>query len=221
MLGISKAEMLGKSNYAYSVPFYGNARPGLIDLVLHEDPEMEKKYTTLTRKGDQLIAEVFAEDLNGGKGEYLWKVASPLYDRNGKVRGAIESIRIVTDRKHAEEELRQSRQILEAVINTLPVRVFWKDKNLTFLGCNTLFAQDAGFEKPEEIIGKDDFVMGWWEQADLYRADDRLVIESGKPKLLIEEPQTTPSGERINLLTSKVPLKDANGADHWCAGDLP
>jgi PAS domain S-box-containing protein len=212
MLGISKAEMLGKTNYAYSVPFYGTTRPSLIDIVLHEDPEIEKKYLTMVRKGDQLIAEVFLKNLNRGKGEYLWLIASPLYDRSGKVRGAIESIRIVTDRKRAEDELRESRQILEAVINTLPVRVFWKDKNLTFLGCNTLFAQDAGFEKPEQIIGKDDFVMGWWEQAELYRADDRMVIESGIPKLLIEEPQTTPSGERINLLTSKVPLRDATGA---------
>jgi PAS domain S-box-containing protein len=211
VLGISKAEILGKKDYEYSDPVYGDNRPGLLHLVLKEDPEQEKKYTTLTRKGDQLIAEVFAQNLNEGKGEYLWMIAAPLYDWNGKVSGAIESIRVVTDRKHAEEELRQSRQILEAVINTLPVRVFWKDKNLTFLGCNTLFAQDAGFDKPEQIIGKDDFVMGWWEHAELYRADDRLVIESGKPKLLIEEPQTTPSGERINLLTSKVPLKDANG----------
>jgi PAS domain S-box-containing protein len=211
MLGIPKAEMLGKRDYAYSVPFYGTTRPSLIDLVLHEDLEMEKKYSALIRRGDQLIAEIFMKNLNQGNGEYLWLIASPLYDRNGKVRGSIESIRIVTDRKHAEEELRQSRQILEAVINTLPVRVFWKDRNLTFLGCNTLFAQDAGFEKPEQVIGKDDYVMGWWEQADRYRADDRLVIESGIPKLSIEEPQTTPSGERLHLLTSKVPLRDANG----------
>jgi PAS domain S-box-containing protein len=117
----------------------------------------------------------------------------------------------ITERKRAEEALRESRQILETIINTIPVRVFWKDKNLTYLGCNTQFARDAGFEKPEEIIGKDDYAMGWGKQAELYRADDRLVIESGRPRLLIEEPQTTPSGEEISLLTSKVPLKNVTG----------
>ena len=117
----------------------------------------------------------------------------------------------ITDRKRFEEVIRESRQILDAIINTIPARVFWKDKDLTYIGCNTQFARDAGFEKPEDVIGKDDYTMSWREQAELYRADDRLVIESGRPRLLIEEPQTTPSREKISLLTSKVPLKDATG----------
>ncbi len=112
MLGISKADMLGKSNYSYSVPFYGITRPSLIDLVLHEDLEVEAKYSTLLRKGDQLIAEVFINNLNGGKGEYLWLIASPLYERNGTVRGAIESIRTITDRKRAEEAFKETNKKL-------------------------------------------------------------------------------------------------------------
>ncbi|HBC47267.1 MAG TPA: hypothetical protein DCZ43_09495, partial [candidate division Zixibacteria bacterium] len=112
----------------------------------------------------------------------------------------------------AEEALRESHEVLQAILNSIPARVFWKDKNLLLLGCNTAFAKDAGFEKPEDILGKDDFYMGWRDQAELYRADDRMVIESGKAKLNIDEPQTTPSGEQIHLLTSKVPLRDADGA---------
>ncbi|HTY52338.1 MAG TPA: PAS domain S-box protein [Methanomicrobiales archaeon] len=120
-------------------------------------------------------------------------------------------IRDITERKRAEEALRDSRQILAGILNTIPVRVFWKDKNLTYLGCNVPFARDAGFENPEDIIGKDDYAMGWRDQAELYRADDRAVIESRKSKLMIEEPQTTPAGESIILLTNKVPLLDAKG----------
>ncbi len=112
MLGISKADMLGKSHYAYSVPFYGTIRPSLIDLVLKQDLEVEAKYSTLLRKGDQLIAEVFIKNLNGGKGEYLWLIASPLYERNGTVRGAIESIRTITDRKRAEEAFKETNKKL-------------------------------------------------------------------------------------------------------------
>ena len=92
------------------------------------------------------------------------------------------------------------------------MRVFWKDRDLPYLGCNAPFARDAGFEKPEDLIGKDDHAMGWREQAELYQADDRAVIESGDAKLLFEETQTTPSGERIHLLTSKLPLRAADGA---------
>ena len=119
--------------------------------------------------------------------------------------------RDVTIRKRAEEELRKSKQIVEGVFDAIPVRVFWKDKNLVYLGCNAIFARDAGFADPRDVIGKDDYQMGWRDQAELYRADDRQVIESGGSKVLKEEPQTTPDGKTITLLTSKVPLRDPNG----------
>ena len=93
----------------------------------------------------------------------------------------------------------------------MPARIFWKDKNLIYLGCNAPFARDAGFSDPEEVVGKDDYQMAWRDQAELYRSDDRQVIESGRSKLLIEEPQTTPDGKVITLLTSKVPLRRRNG----------
>ncbi len=114
-------------------------------------------------------------------------------------------------RKSQEEVLRQSQQIIAAILNAVPARIFWKDKNLVYLGCNTPFARDAGFSRPEDLIGKDDYQMGWRDQAELYRAADRAVIESGQSRLLIDEPQTTPDGKTIRLLTSKVPLRDADG----------
>ncbi len=141
----------------------------------------------------------------------LLVTGTPQLDENGVVSGTFGVFRDITNLKRAEEALRESRGVLQAVLNSIPVRVFWKDRNLKFLGCNTPFAQDAGFEKPEDIIGKDDHAMGWRNQADLYRADDLRVIESGNTRLHIEEPQTTPSGEQIHLLTSKVPLRDVNG----------
>ena len=44
----------------------------------------------------------------------------------------------------------------------------------------------------------------------MYRRDDRQVIESGRSKILIEEPQTTPDGKTITLLTSKIPLRSSH-----------
>ena len=122
-----------------------------------------------------------------------------------------ELVKEITERKQAEEALRVSQQIIEGIINAIPVRVFWKDKALVYLGCNVIFARDAGFADPKDIVGKDDYQMGWRDQAELYRGDDRQVIESGCPKLLIEEPQTTPEGNTITLLTSKIPLRSSKG----------
>ena len=107
--------------------------------------------------------------------------------------------------------LDENRQIIEGIIDTVPARVFWKDMNLFYLGWNTLFINDAGFADSKDIIGNDDYQMVWRDQAQLYRDDDHPVIKSGASKLLIEEPQTTPEGKIITLLTSKIPLRDSSG----------
>lgn len=118
----------------------------------------------------------------------------------------------ITRLKETETALQQSKLFIKNVLDTIPVRVFWKDKNLHYLGCNRPFAQDAGFNNPEELTGKTDYDMVWANEAEFYRADDRSVIETGVPKLGYEEPQTTPDGNTIWLRTSKMPLKDENGA---------
>ncbi|HUX83420.1 MAG TPA: EAL domain-containing protein [Halothiobacillus sp.] len=103
------------------------------------------------------------------------------------------------------------RDLLISIIENIPIRVFWKDMNSRYLGCNTLFARDAGLSSPADLLGKDDEQMSWHDQAELYRADDKRVMESGLPELNYVEPQTTPDGQTIWLRTSKVPLQDAEG----------
>ncbi len=139
------------------------------------------------------------------------EVSTRMIYRGGKPVGVQCIARDITERRRAEEALRASQKMIEEIINAIPVRVFWKDRNLIYLGCNTEFARDAGFTDPKDVIGKDDYQMGWREQAELYRADDRQVIESGGSKFLIEEPQRTSEGNTITLLTSKIPLRNSNG----------
>ena len=127
-------------------------------------------------------------------------------------------VRDITDRKAAENALKErefqlaeANQMLELILNTIPVRVFWKDKNFKFLGCNKLFAGDAGYDDPKFLIGKTDYDFNWKEQADLYRADDKKVLASSSPILNIEEPQTTPDGDMIWLKTNKIQLRNRYG----------
>ena len=119
--------------------------------------------------------------------------------------------REIEERKKAERALHESQQMLQSVLDTIPVRVFWKDLDSSYLGCNHAFALDAGLQSPEEIIGRNDFDMVWAEQADLFQSDDRSVMKTGRPKLGYEEPQTTLDGKKMWLLTNKVPLLDAKG----------
>jgi PAS domain S-box-containing protein len=140
------------------------------------------------------------------------QMAERVAERTAELASVNEALQAENaERKRGEESLRASQQLIEGIINAIPVRVFWKDKNLVYLGCNAVFARDAGFAEPKDLIGKDDYQMGWRDQAELYRAGDRQVIESGCPSPLVEEPQTTPEGNTITLLTSKIPLRGPKG----------
>ena len=110
MTGVPKAEVLGKGDHAYAVPFYGAPRPILIDLVMDGESAFESKYESLEKHGNTLYAESFVPLAYGGKGAYLWAKASRLFDRDGNLIGAIESIRDITDRKNAEESLLDSEK---------------------------------------------------------------------------------------------------------------
>ncbi len=98
--------------------------------------------------------------------------------------------------------------LLQAILENVPARIFWKDSELRYLGCNGQFAKDAGCSSPGELIGKSDFELVWKDQAELYRADDTSVMASGVSKLQYEERQTTPDGKIIWLSSSKVPLRN-------------
>jgi PAS domain S-box-containing protein len=107
--------------------------------------------------------------------------------------------------------LETNLQLLPLIMDNIPQAVFWKDRDLIYLGCNQAFAEDAGLDSPEQIIGKTDYDMPWTDQAELYRSDDAQVIESGEAKVNFEEPQTNPSGEITWLRTSKIPVRDESG----------
>lgn len=132
-------------------------------------------------------------------------------DPEGAPAGYTAVVRDRTARHRTEAALLESREMLRQVLDTIPVRVFWKDRRSRFLGCNKHVAKDAGLASADDIVGKTDYDLAFHEQAALYQADDQEVMESGVPKVAYEEPQTTPEGGQIWLRTSKIPLRDHQG----------
>lgn len=121
-------------------------------------------------------------------------------------------VRDISKRKEVEEAAFRSLSLLQSVLHATPIRVFWKDRQSRFLGCNQNFAIDAGCANAEEIVGKTDAELAWRSQAALYQVDDRQVMESGRAKLDFEEPGTARDGKLVWLRTSKVPLRDEQGS---------
>ena len=146
-------------------------------------------------------------------GDSVWLIANfTLVDEDSAGGGIVEGTLIdITERKRAEEELYGSRQMLQSILDAIPQRVFWKDQSCTYLGCNRAFALDAGLKTPAEIIGKTDFELAWTGMAEVYRADDKAMMEQGSAKLNFEECQTRPDGSRLWLQTNKLPMRNREG----------
>lgn len=199
-----------KSILGYAEQDIGNSRDEWVALIHPDDLEatMAAVQAYLDGKTPDYANE---HRVRSKDGHYKW-----ILDRGTVVSRSDDSrpLRMIgthadiSERKQAEETLLASRELLHTIIETAPIRVFWKDTALRYLGCNSVFAADAGRSSPEELVGKDDFQMAWREQAARYRADDQMILESGRPKLFYEEPQTTHDGRTIWLRTSKVPLRD-------------
>jgi PAS domain S-box-containing protein len=113
--------------------------------------------------------------------------------------------------KVQENRLAQSQQTLQAIVDNIPRAIFWKDRELRFMGCNKIFASIAGADSISQIIGKTDFDMAWSAQAEAYRKDDIEVMRTGKGKLDIEEVNVNSDGQESWVRTSKVPIVTAEG----------
>ncbi|WP_071190003.1 PAS domain S-box protein [Trichormus sp. NMC-1] len=114
-------------------------------------------------------------------------------------------------RQQTERALQESQILLQFVMDSLPIAIFWKDRNCRYLGCNRQLLLDAGLSSAAEIIGKTDFDLVWREQAPLYQADDRIVMESGTPKFNIEQTFTKHGNIHRWLNTNKIPMQNADG----------
>ncbi|NJL35531.1 MAG: PAS domain S-box protein [Leptolyngbyaceae cyanobacterium SM1_4_3] len=143
---------------------------------------------------------------------------------NGKVQ--IEEVRIVvsdedevlvivrdiSDRKRAENKLKESQEFLQLIINNIPQWIYWKDRNSVYLGCNRNLARAVGLEKSEDIIGKTDYDFPIpKEQADHFRESDADLIETGTSALHVIETMFLADGSQIWIDSSKIPLHDAAG----------
>ncbi len=109
LTGKPASAMLGCGGYAYGNALYGEPRPVLIDLIFEPDLNMRADYPLLHEKGEILNVETFIETVYQGRGAYLWAQAAALYDEEGEMHGAIETIKDITALKRTEQELIQAK----------------------------------------------------------------------------------------------------------------
>jgi PAS domain S-box-containing protein len=177
MTGVKAKDILGKGNYEHALHFYGDRRPMLLDLVLDPGSIKEEDYSLFKRQGELLIAERYIPHIKS----FLWGKASPLYDRNNKVVGAIQSLRDITEQKRAEEALRESERRLADIIDFLPDPTYAIDLEGRIIAWNRAMEEMTGV-KAKDILGK-----GNYEHALHFYGERRpmlvdLVLDPGSIK---------------------------------------
>jgi PAS domain S-box-containing protein len=155
LTGIPAESMIGKGDYEYALPFYHERKPMLANLIFMHEAEIEKRYDSVERIGDTLVVDIFISDFQPG-GVFFWAKASPLYDPQGNVTGAIETIRDITDRKRAEQEVVRSRRSLADIISFLPDATFAIDREGMVITWNKAMEELTGIPAAS-IIGKGDY----------------------------------------------------------------
>jgi len=112
LTGYKSIDMLGKGNYEYSIPFYGNRQPLIIDLINIDDNTLFTKYKDIERIGDILKAETYVPLLKGQE-RFLIVRASALYDKDNNFIGAIEIIEDATEKQYQKEKIEKQSQELK------------------------------------------------------------------------------------------------------------
>ena len=163
MTGVPAAEMIGKGDHEYAVPFYGCRKAMLLDLAGLPEEELKNKYESISYRNGKLEA-VAIKAVLAGREAVLYATAGKLYDDRGNVTGAIESIREVTGQYHMEEMLQSQYVSLKAqheklaelwtVIEHSPSIVMITDARGRIEYVNPKYTQVSGYTL-EEVAGND------------------------------------------------------------------
>ena len=201
----------------------------------NENELTEKTFQDVTLPEDRAVGDELVRRLLSGEikmfnlekrylhknGNIIWGLVSSslIRDVRNKPLHFVSQIQDITERKRIEEELSKHQRMLSHILNSIPQSIFWKDRNSVYLGCNEVFAREAGLANPEQIVGKTDFELPWLkEETEAYRADDREVIESNRPKPHIIETLQRADGTRLWIDTSKIPLNNEKGEVYGILG---
>ena len=183
LTGVAAEEIIGKGNYEYALPFYGERRPVMIDLVDRWESEIARKYRNITKVGNLLISESI-EPNRLLDGRYFRNVAGPLYDQQGNITGAIETVHDITKRRMAEaeaekhfNETQKNLSFIQALMAAIPIPVYFKDTSFRFIDCNHAYSDLQGFD---DITGKTVYDLYPKELADFYWQKDEELLHGAQ-----------------------------------------
>lgn len=133
----------------------------------------------------------------------------PSHDQLLQVNQRLE--KEVSERKKAEDALREQSANMATMLNNIPSMAWLKDKKGVYVSCNQPFADMCHQPSPESVIGKTDIDLMPMEMAEKYRADDEEIMQSKQKKHTEEVAPNPKRGPPIWVETYKSPIVDSQG----------
>jgi len=203
----------------------------------HESEALGKSVVEVTHPDDRAETQRLYDEIRSGQrrildyekrylckdGTMRWghSTVAGVYGPEGNLNYFAANVQDITEAKLIQNQIEESQQMLQLILDYIPQHVFWKDVNSVYLGCNRNFARIAGVENPRDLIGKTDYDLPWKkEEADFYRDCDRRIMQTDQPELHIIEPQLQASGKQAWLDANKIPLHDSKGRVTGILGTL-
>jgi len=154
------------------------------------------------------------------KGDYrVWDFSSTPAGTLPDGRRLVYSIAVdITVRREIQQTLSNERNLLRTLIDTLPDYIYAKDSDSRFILNNKAHLEVLGADSQEKALSRNDFDFFPEELAQKYYADERDIIRSGEPLVNREEEAVGPAGQKLWVLTSKVPLRDQEGESMGIVG---
>ena len=138
-------------------------------------------------------------------------VKTPLHNEAGEVTGLQCMFWDVTERHHMEEQLTYEHDLLSALLENVPDRIYIKDTESRFIKASAALARRLNLQSTNEIIGKTDYDFHPEEQAKEFHEDEQRVILTGKSVVNKVEQQTSVDGRTVWASVSKVPFRNRSG----------
>lgn len=180
LTGIKAEDMLGKGDFEYALAFYETRRPIMVDLVLR--PEEVKQYYQVIEVDDFTVISEFKTPRLRGESRHLWGRAMPWYSEDGKLLGAIECLRDVTERYNILQNYKNwlhnseaQNKAFMAAFNSLAAKVLTYDSQGKIVALSDAMAEWLGYEQADELVGKElSLLLGEEQQARLLTEQKRV-----------------------------------------------
>lgn len=206
LTGVRTREIMGRGGREYSLIFYGNRRPMLIDLALGIDEYNENHYVFLKQERGIFYGESVCTQI-GEQGIFISEKSAPLYDRNGNLIGAIESLRDVTENRRAQKALQESEEKYRNIMESIEDGYFEVNQSGNFVFFNPWLIKVLGYTEDEMLGHNYRKVMDEENGRKVFSAFNR-VYKTGLSVKELDWQVIKRDGTPLFVQTTVLPIKD-------------